>query len=1020
MTKWTNEQIDAINKKDSNIIVSAGAGSGKTAVLSERVIRILKEKVHINELLILTFTKLAAHEMKERIRNKIKKEKDLINELDLIDSAYITTFDSFSLSLVKKYHYILNIDKNVNIVDSTIIDIEKSKILDAILEEYYKEKDSGFIKLIKDFCVKDDSEIKNAILGISKSLDLKIDKQEFIHNYVENFYNELKIEQDIKKYLELIHKKINIISLLTDEIKIEAEGEYYEKISNELSNLLESMTYEEIKNNVDIKLPSVPKNSEENLKQIKEKITSTIKEIKNLTRFDNEEEIKNTIIMTKEYATIILEIIEKLDNKLKEFKNQKNLYEFNDIALLAIKLVKENKEIKEEIKTSFKEILLDEYQDTNDIQETFINEISNNNVYMVGDIKQSIYRFRNANPSIFKNKYDNYSNKNGGIKIDLNKNFRSRKEVIENINQIFDLIMSDEIGGANYKKEHNMIFGNNTYIENKTLDNDLEILDYDYTKETTYKKEEIEAFIIAYDIKNKINNNYQVLDKETNKLRNITYNDFVILIDRSKNFDLYKKIFTYLNIPLSQNKDLNMNDDIDILIIKNILKLIKKINDKEIDQEFKYSFISIERSFLINEDDNEIFKYFLNNNYNESKLYKICEQIKENIENSSLSEIIEEILDKFNYLEKIISTSNINASRIRIDKIREITKSLEQMGYGLDDLINYLIELTENNKEIKYTLKENIEDSVKIMTIHKSKGLEYPICYYAGLYSPFNIKDITTKFSYNNKYGLILPYFKEGIGKTIYKDLEKEEYIKEEISEKIRLFYVALTRAREKMIIVEPKTEGNIDITNYEYRSFKDILDSIKVKIIKYYKEIKIENINIDKNYEIPKNIDIYSLIPTNSKKIEEKIIKNDKQKLKENTYSKTKHSLITKEEKETMNYGKKIHEIFELNSFENKENIYINKLLEHSIFKNIKDANIIKEYEFIYQNEDIEYHGIIDLMLEYEEYIDIIDYKLKNIIDDAYINQLHGYKEYIEKITNKKVNLYLYSIIENKIKKII
>ena len=172
---FTNEQLEAINKSGTNIIVSAGAGSGKTRVLSERVLRILKEGTHINELLILTFTNAAASEMKERIRKNIKKNKELINELDLLDSSYITTFDSFALSILKKYHYLLNISSNVKIVDSSLISVKKNEYIDQIFEEYYKNE--KFINFITTFCVKDDKEIKQSILEISNKLDLKINKE---------------------------------------------------------------------------------------------------------------------------------------------------------------------------------------------------------------------------------------------------------------------------------------------------------------------------------------------------------------------------------------------------------------------------------------------------------------------------------------------------------------------------------------------------------------------------------------------------------------------------------------------------------------------------------------------------------------------------------------------------------------------------------------------------------------------------------------------------------------------------
>ena len=198
---------------------------------------------------------------------------------------------------------------------------------------------------------------------------------------------------------------------------------------------------------------------------------------------------------------------------------------------------------------------------------------------MVGDIKQSIYRFRNANPNIFKEKYINYSHKNGGIKIDLLKNFRSRKEVLDGINDIFDLVMDLNLGGAQYKESHRMVFGNTAY--GLKDDCKLEILNYN---EGDYTKEEAEIFIVAADIKKKIESRYQVIDKETFSLRDITYNDFCIIMDRNTEFLKYKQVFEYLNIPLVMQKDEVLSDGIDIIMIKNIVNVILKIKNKIFDK----------------------------------------------------------------------------------------------------------------------------------------------------------------------------------------------------------------------------------------------------------------------------------------------------------------------------------------------------------------------------------------------------------------------------------------------------
>ena len=1000
MTNWTKEQLEAINKSGSNIIVSAGAGSGKTAVLSERVLRLVKEGTHVNEILVLTFTNAAAAEMKERIRNKIKDEGNLTNELELIDSAYITTFDSFALSILKKYHYILNISKNLKIIDGSLVEVLKNKYIDEIFDKLYEDK--KFTSFITTFSVKDDKEIKQAILNISNKLELLIDKEDYLNNYINKNFNEVKIDNDINEYEELVFSKIDELKEYLKDLEAVSTKEYYDKVVESLKYMLEANKYEDLIN-LNIQIPPIPKDATDEVKAIKELINSLKNEIKELTTY-KESELKEQILSTHDYVEVIIDVIKQLNNKINEYKFKNDVYEFHDIATLSIKILKENNEIREELKNSFKEILIDEYQDTSDIEEAFISLIENNNVYMVGDIKQSIYRFRNANPYIFKNKYDRYSNQENGIKIDLNKNFRSREEVLDDINLIFNDIMTDNKGGANYRESHNMIFGNTSFNEqgNNNQNNNIEIYEYD---SNGIKKEEVEPLLIAKDIKNKIDNNYLVFDK--GELRKITYNDFSILIDRTTDFDKYKEVFTSLNIPLVQIRDYKMNEEIDLYVIKNLLKLIYKVKMQEKDTEFTYLFMSIARSFLINMNDSDIYKVITEDKYEETELIKKIEHIKEEIDHLTSSTLIDKILKEFDYYNKIITTNNIEESMIKIDKIKEYALNLEGVGYSIKEFIDYLEELLESNLDLKYSQVDSA-DGVKIMTIHKSKGLEYHICYYPGLYKSFNISDLKDKFTYDNTYGIITPYFKEGIGNTIYKTLMKENYLKEEVSEKIRLFYVALTRAKEKMIIVRPVQDKAPNKIN----SFANLLYGLDSKLTKYVKYIEI-----NKEENLFQNNSIIDMIPTNNKIIEEKTIVLDKKMLTKHKYSKDNLKINNQKTIENIEFGLKLHEEFELDDFKNPTSNYVKNFIKH--FKLEDSINIIKEYEFIYEEEENESHGIIDLLIEYKDYIDIIDYKLKNIVDEAYLNQLAGYKKYIEHITNKKVNIYLYSILEDKLDRI-
>ena len=1025
MTKWTDEQREAIYKDGTNIIVSAGAGSGKTAVLTERVLEKVKNGISLSNLLILTFTKMAAKEMRERIGSKLK-ENNLTEELSKLDTADITTFDAYALALVKKYHYYVNLSKNINIIDSSVIELYKKDTLKNIFEELYENNDEKFLSLIREYSVKDDKEIFEYILSLNNKLDLKTNKREYLNSYIEDKYNIDNINRDIEEYTKVIFGLIDDIRRCLEYID---DGDYLDKLYLVLSSLLDSNSYDEIKNNIEIKLP-VARGVSDITKEYKNKISDTIKEIKKLASYEDEKCIREGILKTRDYVEEIINIILMLDSRVLEYKKKYDYYEYSDIAGFAIELVRDNIEIREEIKNNLNEILIDEYQDTNDIQEEFISYISNNNVYMVGDIKQAIYRFRNANPYIFKNKYDSYSGNNGGIKIDLNKNFRSREEVISNINLMFDRIMDDDIGGAAYSVSHQMVFGNLMYKgdgDNKQ-NNDFEV--YSYLNETSYKKEEVEAFIIADDILNKINNGYLAFGKEEKGNRPIRYSDFVILMDNSKNFELYKKILEYKGIPTTIMKSGNLIEGELIVIIKNIISLILKIKDNKIDTEFKKLFMSIGRSFLFSIDDNILFGYFLNKNFYDSDIYKITKDISDNIDSISIEDILDIIIEKYDIYDKLILVGDYKSNILRIEKLKEITKNIVNLNYSIYDYQKYLSDIIDNNMKIEYSINDSNDNTVKIMTIHASKGLEFNICYFSGLYGKFNIREAINKFSYDNKYGIIIPYKDNFTYNTIYHNLSYKDYVIENISERIRLLYVALTRAKEKMIFILPSNSSDTinsinDIVDSsirsKYSSFASIMYSIESIIKNYYKDIDLDDIKLSKEYNLIKNGNYEKELNIVNDKISVEEISISSEVKEEKSFSKKNIHIISSDEQSKLDMGIRMHELLELTDFNNPNYDNLSdrerEVISNFIGKiDIDGANIYKEYEFVYSIDNTTLHGIIDLMLVYDDNIKIIDYKLKNISDSEYIKQLYGYREYIESIFNKNTSIYLYSILDDKL----
>ena len=1023
MMNLTPEQQLAVDLEGTNIIVSAGAGSGKTAVLSERVIRKLKDGVDIRNILMLTFTNEAAGEMANRIRKKIKKA-GLTSQLEYLDQAYITTFDAFALSLVKKYHYVLNIDKNIDIIDSSIIDLKRNEFLEEIFLSLYEIKDEKFLKLIGDFTTRDDEVIKKAILSINKNLDLKYNKDDYIKDYINNFYNNEYIKQIFIEYFNYLKKLTLELEDYVLMLENFMDSSSYENFYNSLSKLFRPNSYDDLYKNNNITLPRFTKLDSSGI-NVKENIQELFKELSELIIY-SEDELKNNYICTRDYVEIILKIIKMLDKKINLYKKEHNSYEFTDIAKMAISIVKDNEDIRLELKDKFNEIMIDEYQDTNDLQETFIKLLENNNVYMVGDIKQSIYRFRNANPLIFKDKYDKYSINNGGKKIDLLKNFRSREEVLYNINEIFAPLMNQDIGGINYKESHAMVYGNKAYVEKGTNDynNYLDILTYN-NEDKKYTNDEIEAFIIAKDIKKKIEEKYLVFDFDKECNREATFSDFCIILDRGSKMSLFKKVFEYLDIPMEVYKDNNLMEENDIFVIKNIIGLILSIKDGIFNKTLKYYFTSVARSYIGNLDDDEIFKCFEENKIFKTDIYNKCYEISKDIDIMTPNILLKRIIKDFDFYNKFILVGNVDAAIKRMNYLLELSKNVENLGFTISNFSDYLKEMIENNQEIKYREAKSNSISVKIMNIHKSKGLEFPICYFAGLPITFNLSDLKNKFMFDNKYGILTPFYKDGIGEVFVKTLVKNNYYLNEVAEKIRLFYVALTRTKEKMIMVMPNIEDKKYVKDevsfmdgIKFRSFYDFIKSISGNLTKYMISVDLNNVGVTKDYEFSKSL---SKNMINNEESDMIFIEDDIPfiELEKKHASKTIKEILSISDKKTLEFGTKIHELLELTDFKNTDtdNKYVNHLLNTFDFKS---AKIYQELEFSYELDDVLYHGIIDLMLEYEDKIFIIDYKLKNINDENYIKQLNVYYNYVKCISDKEVHMYLYSILDNITKEII
>ena len=419
-------------------------------------------------------------------------------------------------------------------------------------------------------------------------------------------------------------------------------------------------------------------------------------------------------------------------------------------------------------------------------------------------------------------------------------------------------------------------FGNKKYLENIANSSyNMEILSYQVPdSKGSFKRQEVEAFIIANDIKNKIVSGYQVLDENGPRLA--SFRDFTILTRTKSNFELYKKIFEYLQIPLAIHKEDPFVLSDEIFVIKNILICIQAFRNNNFDDQFKLSLMSVLRSFILRIDDKIISKIIGKENIISNLKQELPDIYQKFVELSKLSKettignLILEIYQSFSFYEKIILLGNVDLLEDKLLYLASKARELSKIGYGLDELIEYFNWIIEEGLDIEFNRYVSSDaDVVNMMSIHKSKGLEFPVCYYADLSTRFNLQEIKDRFIFHVDYGILVPIANELLVDTFYKDLLEHQYKLEEIGEQIRLLYVALTRAKEQIVLVTPELVNDTfelgSLVPYtdrvEYRTFYDILESINYALNPFIKPIDLEKLKLTKEYLQEKGLNFNRLI---------------------------------------------------------------------------------------------------------------------------------------------------------------
>ena len=953
-TKWTDEQLLAIETRGKNLLVAAAAGSGKTAVLVERIIKIITDDnnpVDIDKLLVVTFTNAAASEMRERIGDAISKKleempdsKMLQRQLALLNKSNITTIHSFCLDIIKNNFHLIDLDPGFRIGDETECTLIKQDVLIELFEDKYDKEDEDFLNLIEAYCTnRDDERLKEIVLklynfsmsGPWPSVWLREKAQEFNINSLDelekaSWYKVLKesLYLDLNNAKNGLDEAIKICEEDSDlapyllNLKPELNG--IENAINSLNLNLEQI-YKAIKDiEFAYRIKTVKKGlgdelDKKKVKSLRDDVKKKINQIKggvfSVSLDETLNGIKNMYPIIKSLTELVIEFSDRYVKK----KMERVILDFNDLEHLCLKILTCNDEngevyassVAQKFREKFEEVLVDEYQDSNNVQETIISMVSrkdldNPNVFMVGDVKQSIYRFRQAKPELFLEKYNSYSEEDNkkNRKIMLYKNFRSREEVIKGVNFIFKSLMSKTVGeldytdkealnlGASYDEinKDNVYFQDNEFIDLDKIEVsgalELHILDKssDFEDEKNEINDEddkendneedlsavaIEARIIAKRIKELINPSdgkcFMVFDKNLNRYRKITYKDIVILLRSTKNWaDTIVEELSFGGIPVYADINTGYFQTIEIRTIMSLLHIIDN------PMQDIYTIASMRSPiFAFTSEELADIRILNRDNYFYLNVKDIAEDVYDERINKSLKDkcvyFIEKIgswrekslympIDEFlwylysdtSYYGYVGAMVNGIQRQANLRILFQRAKQYEQTSFkGLFNFINFINKLRKSSGDLGTAkiLGEN-EDVVRIMSIHKSKGLEFPVVFLSGCGKQFNLRDINDSLLFHEELGIgadCIDIKKRIRYTTLQKYAIKKKFELETLSEEMRILYVALTRAKEKLIITGSSYNLQKDIdTCYKagVKGFNKVIPSELLKQKSYLKWI--------------------------------------------------------------------------------------------------------------------------------------------------------------------------------------
>ena len=891
---WTTEQQQVIDLRNRNILVSAAAGSGKTAVLVERIVKIITDKNHpvdIDHLLIVTFTNAAAAEMRERIGNAIEKALDeqpgdehLLRQLTLIHNAQITTIDSFCLYVVRNHFHEIDLEPNFRIGDEGELKLLREDVLGRVLEQNYEEPSEAFSDFVEGYASgRTDAALNEMILQLyefsrsypwpEKWLDSfvgayrigtreELDRAEWLAPLTENICFVLKdCEQLLKQALAITQQDDGPDMY---EKAVQSDLEKYEGLSRltsfcELSEALSDIKYDRLASSRGFEGDP---DKLELVKSLREQAKDVVKKLCKQYFFCSPEMMIEQLERTEPMLEEVVRLTKQFADEFAAAKRRKNLVDFHDVEHFALQILVDEetekaKKTAEEFRDTFEEIMIDEYQDSNEVQETLLRSISReergeNNIFMVGDVKQSIYRFRLARPELFMKKYDSYSLEESTTqRIDLHKNFRSREEVLTCTNDIFYKIMARSLGNVEYDAEAALYPGASYPVsadfipEILLADSNDELLE---DTELTDKKT-LEAKIVAEEIKH-LMKTQPVTDKAAGTLRAAHYSDIVILLRSLSGWaDSLVEVLNENGIPAHTVSSTGYFSTVEVQTVLSMLRLLDNprqdipmaavlrspmagLTDEELavlrleDGSVPFHEAVLELAEGLYEEGGQIE---ISNSEEDQKqgrnadektenhieitahrkllkFYKKYKQLRQLVPDTPIHELIEIILRETGYGHYVAAMPAGSRRTANLNMLLEKAAAYEKTSYkGLFHFVRYIDELQKYDVDFGEAdmVGEN-EDVVRIMSIHKSKGLEFPIVIVSGMGKNFNKQDTRSKMVLHPELGIGLDYMDGKLrikSPTIAKKAIAKQIDLENLGEELRVLYVALTRAKEKLIL---------------------------------------------------------------------------------------------------------------------------------------------------------------------------------------------------------------------------